>query len=80
MAKTNGSNGSLKIDKGIPIPESGIVRKGHAEILRRMNVGDSILMPIPHGHTARNAAMYALGKGNFVTRKVDGGFRIWRTK
>lgn len=80
MAKLNG-NGELKIDKGIAIPPRR-ERIGMAATLRRMEVGDSMLIAkemCGDKNIARMAG-YALGIGCYVTRKVDGGVRIWRIK
>lgn len=73
-------NDELKIEKGIPIPFGsgrGNFSTGHCDILRKLNVGDSVYFP---GKYTNQLASKILGKGNYTTRKEKAGYRIWRTK
>lgn len=69
------------IEKGIPIPEqnySGKRGKPHYPFAE-MEVGDSFWSPRA---TVRTAA-FAFGARqdrSYVTREVDGGYRVWRTR
>lgn len=71
----------FKIEKGVPVPPS---RGGRRTVYpwRDMEVGDSAL--IPGGDQARIGASvrtFGLSAGRkFVTRKVEGGVRVWRVK
>lgn len=68
---------SYEIEKGIKVPT-----KAHSKYpFDKMKVGDSFLVPAEQQNHARVTA-YAYAKRNnikIVVRKVDGGFRIWRT-
>ena len=68
----------FKIEKGVPIPPSH-VSKGYSHALRKLKVGESVVLPAPAnnlGATCRDV----LGKGNYVSRTVEGGTRVWRLK
>lgn len=75
-------NDELKIETGILIPKP---KRGHGaasdvtETLRKMNVGDSVLLPTPQ-KVAMKSARYALGSCNYTTRQEGTGTRVWRTK
>lgn len=69
----------LKVDKGIPAPER-VSYGSLASFLRKMQIGDSVFIPHATTSSARSAAVYALGSGNYTTRKEHGGVRVWRTK
>lgn len=68
----------MKIEKGIPIPPKGYVIYGELRsAILRMSIGDSFIVANERERlnalaAARNAKRYV------TTRKVDGGFRIWR--
>lgn len=71
------------IHAGVPIPPGGTRTRVSEYPFARMSVGDSF--PIAD-QQARNAAARAARyyeKRNagvkFTTRKVEGGFRLWRT-
>lgn len=71
-------NGQPKIEKGIPIPPMhGKRDSGYATILRAMEPGDSVHFKC-NGQAAANAATGVWGAGNYVTRKENDGYRIWR--
>ena len=67
------------IEKNIPIPVLNQGQsKGYSEVLRKLQVGDSVVLPIPR--TSLSLAGSILGSGNFAARKCDGGYRVWRLK
>ena len=67
------------IEKGVPIPPEYAPR-GLCAAIRKMAVGDSILLDDTH---SRRATCYAFAKRagyKIVSRKAeDGKFRLWRT-
>ncbi len=67
------------IDKNIAIP--GHITKPSSYPFGDMALNDSFLVPREQSKAARAAAVhYARRKGvKFVSRKVEGGIRIWRT-
>lgn len=71
-------NGELKIEKGIPIPQ-GRHNKGYSEILRKLKVGDSVLLP-GQKESVRSLAAKTLGNGKYACRLDKDGVRVWRTK
>jgi hypothetical protein len=66
------------IEKGVPIP--GRDRGAFMPAAKAMEVGDSFVIPedIKSGPIAAGNLNRALAPKRFVSRKVDGGFRIWR--
>ena len=68
----------LKIEKGIAIPPDKS-KKGYVDALRRLKKGDSVVLPIPV-YAAGRSAYYVLGAGNYASRGVEGGTRVWRIK
>lgn len=79
MAKRKKS-AAPEIEKGIPIPPK---RKGGVPGLwASMEVGDSVLLEGASQNQATGRfAPTAKRKGwKFITRKVDGGVRVWRVK
>jgi hypothetical protein len=74
MKKTNGE---LKIEKGVPLPQAR--SRGLSKALRGMKIGDSLLT-FSGADSARNVAAQVLGAGKYATRQDKGGIRIWRTK
>ncbi len=65
----------LVIEKGIPLPLSA--RCAGTSVMatfRAMKVGDSVLLP------NKNNSYTTLAPKKFITRKVEGGTRVWRTK
>jgi len=71
----------IKIEKGIPIPipagRQGAQRKNPFD---EMEIGDSFLVAEEKIRTVRSLASFAKKKSGMkvATRKVDGGFRVWR--
>ena len=60
----------IKIEKHIPMPSRGI---GGTDAMRAMEVGDSILL-----EKLCRSNLYRLKGYRFSTRKVAGGYRVWR--
>ena len=79
----------VEIERGVPVPERSTAsfRKASWELFRQMKPGDSIL--VDHEVAAKWRA-YASGyakegrrRGHacaFVSKREDGGVRIWRTE
>jgi len=70
-----------KIDKNIPIPKSKTKRTQYP--WREMAIGDSIFVSdeeAPPSGAYTTPSYFALRNPEykFTTRKVDGGYRIWR--
>ena len=69
----------IKIEKGIPIPagQQGAPRKYPFD---EMEIGDSFLVAEEKIRSVRALASLAKKKNGMkvATRKVDGGFRVWR--
>jgi hypothetical protein len=66
------------IEKGVPFP--GPQGRGLFGAVRRMEVGDSIFVADGKQNTV-SATGSAIGRRTgrkFMTRKVEGGIRIWR--
>lgn len=81
MAKANNSN-VFKIEDGIPIPGRGR-RSGFSEVVRQLAVGQSVLVGGPQRNIAAQAASVALRAMDgrkYLTRKAEGGIRVWRTQ
>lgn len=64
------------IEKGIPIPEKRGMH-GYSALLRELKPGDSVLLPIVP-YRAYGLGWKVLGKGNFRSKKENGGTRVWR--
>jgi hypothetical protein len=69
----------LTIEKGIPIPVAQS-RRGYAEQLRKMKVGDSVLFTTGSAGAIRKRGLNAFGTGSYAVRAVEGGHRLWRLK
>lgn len=70
----------MVIEKGVPIPYSKATgpRTAITKLVRQMVPGESILIPSRADYdTARKVLTQMRAKP--VTRKVDGGWRVWRT-
>lgn len=66
----------LKIDKDVPIP----ARRNGAIPFANMQSGDSVFVP---GEVMKNPASSAKQwaakhGGEFIVRRVEGGYRVWR--
>ncbi len=69
----------ITIEKGIPVPENA--KSAAAYPFATMEVGDSFLAPKKTGSSAAMCvAKKTLAPKDFVSRVVEGGRRIWRTK
>ena len=72
----------FEIEKGIPIPENGVERKGEIRLtLEKMEVGDSIIVPNKyrqHAYAAAKASnmKISIRTINSETREM----RVWRTE
>ena len=68
----------FQIEKGVPIPGAG--RSAAKYPLAEMEVGDSFFTDVERDriYTAVSYFGYRNNK-KFSVRKVDGGFRVWRT-
>jgi hypothetical protein len=73
---------NLKIEAGIPVPAKRRKGTGFAQVLRAMKVGDSVFVPtaMKSANTVMVCAHYVLGTGNYKTRSVDDGMRVWKTR
>lgn len=68
----------FKIERGIPLPPASKARKYSFD---EMEVGDSVFFEDVSLRRKFYNAAKAMGKRHgykFSSRKVDGGFRIWR--
>ena len=79
--KATGGVMKFTIEHRVPLaPRRGCL--GYAAVLRKLGVGDSVLIPdrLPtHIHNA--VAMLGIApSGCFACRSVDGGVRVWRIK
>lgn len=69
----------MKIERNIPIPPI----HGWGNPFPIMDVGDSIFFDTQKNsdrNTLLARAKKAMPGAKFTTRKMDGGFRIWRTE
>ncbi len=66
------------IEKGIPIPPRGDHGPGRTHPAHSMEVGDSILFPTENKAAQAQCHLIRTGKKGAV-RKVEGGWRVWRT-
>ncbi len=69
----------MKIDKNIPIPNRSQGKPRKYGIVDDMEIGDSILC------SSKSEVLGCYNRGKYLgyapcVRKVDNGFRIWRTK
>lgn len=84
MAQANG-NSTIKVERGIPVPKRS--RRGKPRYpWDKMRVGDSFLVECPKNEAIKaqntvsscGAAWARKHGGQFTTRAVDGGVRVWR--
>jgi hypothetical protein len=72
----------IKIEKGviIPAPKGGASRQSKYPY-KSMEVGDSFFAPGKNARGFSYITQWSKATGNhYISRKVEGGFRIWRTK
>lgn len=68
----------LKIDKNVPVPPmKGKPRTTVGKLVRDMQTGDSIPCESEQEKEAVRSCMVHVGY-KYATRKVDGGWRVWR--
>ena len=67
----------MKIEKNIPIPPRG--NQKNTVLFEKMEVGDSVLVENRQKSMSVANALNRKGR-KAVTRSVDGGIRVWRTK
>jgi hypothetical protein len=74
----------MNIDKKIPIPnDHEKYHKGTQALLEKMEVGDSIFLGTRNeiASIRAQASCYGAKVGRkFTSRKMDGGWRIWRVE
>lgn len=75
----------LKIEKGLPIPAHPKRGSGITCALRKMSVGDSFLVPADdidiklQSTITAQCSQFARNKAfKFTTRRVEGGYRVWK--
>jgi len=73
-------NGELKIETDIPVPTHRRKASEVREAMRRMNPGDSLLIPGDNRSGISADMIQTWGKGNGTSRKEKGGVRVWRVK
>lgn len=75
------TNGAFAIEKNIRIPSAGGARgKGYSAALRKLQKGESVLLPVKLTRHATSLAYQIFGSGRTVARAVEGGVRVWRIK
>lgn len=68
----------MNIDKGIPIPDIR-PQANYAEDVRKMEVGDSVLLKTPREAKSFSQCLRNAGFGQ-VTRKSTEGYRVWKAE
>ena len=69
------------IEKNVLVPETrGKKISELRKVLQTLEVGDSVVEPEKNRKAIGFVARKVLGKGNYATRPIDGGTRIWRLK
>lgn len=84
MAKKQANVNGYVIENNIPMPVRAARSHGVTEVMRRMQPGQSVLLPqyktTLSAGAARMAARLLGPEGyQFTMRTVEGGVRIWRT-
>ena len=68
-----------RIENRVPIPPPQ--NHGYTAALRKMKVGQSIVLPVRDTASAGAYGQAAWGKGNYATRKIGvRKVRVWRIK
>ena len=72
----------MRIERGVPISQR---HKRQGFPFEDLLPGDSVLLPVKDAaetHDIRMAVGYLkrVGKGEYVTRKAEGGLRVWRIR
>ena len=73
-----GESAAVKIEKNIPLPTAGRGSKWEA-VLKEMSKGDSILFT-SEGQSSSFMQVGRKNKCTMVSRKVEGGTRVWMSK
>lgn len=73
-----GKTAAVKIESNIPLPTAGRGSKWEA-VLKEMSKGDSILF-VSDGQSSSFMQVGRKNKCTMVSRKVEGGTRVWMTK
>ena len=70
---------NLKIEKGIPIPSK--TQGSFTDVLKSMELQDSVYLECENSGTVytKISRIKKETNFNFTARKVEGGFRVWRT-
>lgn len=74
---------NLKIETGIEVPKKQGPRGGLSNMLRSMAPGDSVLCPLGAGKNTASSTAHKIGVETgrrFVVRRVEDGYRIWRSE
>lgn len=67
----------MNIESGVPIPPADYRRSAFADLVRSMKVNQSILVDSYARRDHARKIIRSLG-GRYVSRKVEGGWRVWR--
>ena len=68
----------MEIETGIPIPVKNWSGSEFTRTIRALKVGESVLVDTDTKRDHARKIIKSLG-GMYATRKMDGGWRIWRT-
>lgn len=80
------SNGQFKIERGVPIPPTAAPHTGASAALRRLKVGESLVLPASSNSCGSIIRQVQLSKrfptkAVFTSRKIDCEHtRVWRIK
>jgi hypothetical protein len=74
---------NFRIEAGVPIPpawnRSGGKIRGIAGVLRKLQKGDSVLLPVNQTYASAVSGR-VIGTGCYATRREGAGVRVWRTR
>lgn len=81
MSDTENSS-EFKIEKGVPIITGRRANTGGKYPFEKLEIGDSFLVPNKTTNTFGSFLSYWSRrlKRKFISRKVEGGVRVWRIK
>ena len=69
----------ISIEKGVPMPERSSGWGKFGNTIREMEVGDSVLVTVQRDVANLMSSGKRIGLG-MSSRKVEGGWRVWRIK
>lgn len=69
----------FKIEKGVPCPKRNRTHGKWQRLAAMMKKGDSVVLPTGTQKSALFAAIKNSG-GKAVSRSIEEGYRVWRTK